>query len=145
MGRVVYFQVVTHMSDDEQQPAVIPMYTGQKWRYDYVTPIRAIDGDTVKLLIDAGFGVHIEQTFRLYGIDTPEMHGETRPKGLLAAQALWALLEGGIAVLETYRPDKYGRPLCRIWVGDPDTGDFTDVNQWMIDGGYARMYLGGAK
>jgi endonuclease YncB( thermonuclease family) len=133
------------MSDDEQQPAVIPMYTGRKWRYDYVAPIRVIDGDTVKVLIDAGFGLHIEQTFRLYGIDAPETHGKTSHAGVQAAGALQTLLHRGIAVLETYRPDKYGRPLCRIWVGDPDTGDFTDVNQWMVYNGYARMYLGGAK
>ena len=39
-------------------------------------PIDVIDGDTVDLLIDLGFGVHIKERCRLYGIDAPEMPSE---------------------------------------------------------------------
>ena len=35
--------------------------------------IEVIDGDTVDLLIDLGFGVHVRERCRLYGIDAPEM------------------------------------------------------------------------
>ena len=38
--------------------------------------IEVIDADTVDLLIDLGFGVHVKERCRLYGIDAPEMPTE---------------------------------------------------------------------
>lgn len=36
---------------------------------------RVIDGDTVDLIVDAGFYISVHQRFRLKGIDTPEIFG----------------------------------------------------------------------
>ena len=44
------------------------------WEYK-AQVLRVIDGDTVHLRVDLGFTVHVEVRARLYGIDTPEMHG----------------------------------------------------------------------
>lgn len=38
------------------------------------TVVRWIDGDTVDMDVDLGFGVTIRQRFRLHGVDTPELH-----------------------------------------------------------------------
>ena len=36
---------------------------------------RVIDGDTVDLVVDAGFYISVHQRFRLKGIDAPEIFG----------------------------------------------------------------------
>ncbi len=50
--------------------------------YTYAaTCSRVIDGDTLELDVDLGFGIVKRDRFRLLGIDTPETHG--RKKGSL--------------------------------------------------------------
>jgi micrococcal nuclease len=39
---------------------------------------RVVDGDTLDLTIDLGFRTFVKQRVRLYGIDTPEIHGVKR-------------------------------------------------------------------
>ena len=58
------------------------------------TIVKVIDGDTVDVDIDLGFGVWLKkQRIRLYGIDTPESrtrdleekkYGNASPKGLFS-------------------------------------------------------------
>ena len=80
-----------------------------------------IDGDTVDLLIDLGFGVHVKERCRLYGIDAPEMP-------TAQGQAAKAYLESLIgAAKELYvatrkmtrkpkeKTDKYGRYLAVLY------------------------------
>ena len=86
--------------------------------------IEIIDGDTVDLLIDLGFGVHVRERCRLYGIDAPEMPTEA---GKAAKAYLESLL--GAATGELYvatrkmarkpkeRTDKYGRYLAVLYDG----------------------------
>lgn len=40
------------------------------------------DGDTCDFTIHLGLSVQTRQTVRLYGIDTPELTGDERPRGL---------------------------------------------------------------
>jgi len=68
-----------------------------KKMYDYkVEIVRVVDGDTVDVNIDLGFGVWLrKERVRMMGIDTPE--SRTRDKvekkfGLAAKQALKELL-----------------------------------------------------
>lgn len=56
---------------------------------------RVIDGDTLEITIDLGFGVHTDQTIRLDGIDTAELKAHDsaeRERALLAAQRLRELV-----------------------------------------------------
>ena len=86
--------------------------------------IEVIDGDTVDLLIDLGFGVHVKERCRLYGIDAPEMPTEAGK----AAKAYLESLIGATTVdlhVQTIkmarRPkektDKYGRYLAVLYDG----------------------------
>jgi len=113
--------------------------------------VRVIDGDTVRLRLSTDFdvGFYITQTatyegnFRLEGIDTPEVRGVERPEGLIAKAAITELLDSydNLKAL-TYKPDKYGRWLCDLYVWqayEPESAAIC-VNDWLIDNGYATVY-----
>lgn len=103
--------------------------------YEYSAQlIRVVDGDTVWLDVDLGFDVRRKDSFRLYGIDTPELPS---PEGVAARNRLLSLLTGQITV-ETIkdRREKYGRYLARVYAGDPQV----DVGQVLLEEGHARPY-----
>lgn len=118
--------------------------------YEYrVHILRVVDGDTVDVDIDLGFGIWLRnERVRIMGIDTPE--SRTRDKvekvfGLAAKKRLKELL-GKTAVLQTQvskdgedLKGKFGRIL-----GDFVTGDST-VTKIMIEEGYCVPYFGGSK
>lgn len=101
--------------------------------------IDVYDGDTITVVADLGF--HTKQTLkiRLYGIDTPELRGETRDQGLAAKQRLSELILGKQIVLKTYkdRQEKFGR-----WLGDIYLPDSTSsINTILLNEGLARPYV----
>jgi micrococcal nuclease len=114
--------------------------------YNYMAKlIRVVDGDTVYLDVDLGFTVHINVGFRLAGINAPEMIGATHDAGLAAKRELERLLSlGQIQIYsekeKAPKTDKYGRWLARLWVTQTDSR-VLDVNQSMIDGGFAVPYM----
>jgi micrococcal nuclease len=102
---------------------------------------RVIDGDTVDLDIDLGFGITIKQRVRLKGINAAETRTldlEEKNKGIQAR--LWLekeLSKLGEWVIETTKEDKYGRMLGTLYlVGEPVT-----VNERMLNEGIARPYM----
>jgi len=126
--------------------------------YEYrVEIVRVVDGDTVDVDIDLGFGVWLKkQRVRLYGIDTPESRTRDlneKKYGLMAKEYLKERISNG-AILKT-RLDgkgKYGRILGEfIVLDDAGTGALNDnevrvnVNQEMIDKHYGVAYYGQSK
>ncbi len=115
--------------------------------HEYKTKIRRIvDGDTVDVDIDLGFGMILaKQRIRLYGIDTPE--SRTRDKeekfyGKLAAKFLKEQCQKGSCItLRTHldKKGKYGRILGEIIVDD------VNINQLMIEEHMAVEYDGRSK
>ena len=115
--------------------------------YEYKAKIRRfVDGDTVDVDIDLGFGMILsKQRIRLYGIDTPE--SRTRDKeekfyGKLAAQFLKDQCKKGSCItLRTYldKKGKYGRILGEIIVDD------VNINQLMVEQHMAVEYHGQSK
>ena len=74
--------------------------------YEYNVKItRVVDGDTVDIDIDLGFGVWLhKERVRIYGIDTPE--SRTRDKeekkfGLLAKEFVKQFVKGDSIILST--------------------------------------------
>ena len=119
--------------------------------YQYNVVIReVIDGDTVDVDIDLGFGVWMhKERVRLFGIDTPESRTrdlEEKKYGLAAKKFLTNMLddEGGI-ILKTHKDKtgKFGRILGELW----RTTNYADqsINNYMIDKHHAVMYLGQSK
>ena len=91
--------------------------------YEYrVKILRVVDGDTVDVDIDLGFGVWMhKERVRLYGIDTPESRTrdlEEKKYGKAAKAFLEAKLKEGTPLLRTFKDGvgKYGRILGEFWV-----------------------------
>ena len=116
--------------------------------------VRVVDGDTVDVDIDLGFGVWLKkQRIRLFGIDTPE--SRTRDKeekiyGLKAKEFLKDQLKNG-ATLRTHKDGKgkFGRILGEFIVDDVEyDGIMTvtrNVNKYMIEKHHAVAYYGQSK
>lgn len=109
--------------------------------YKYkATVVSVYDGDTIRVNIDLGLGIHNKGedgkgvVIRLYGINTPEIRGEERPQGLLSRDYLRKLILGKQIVIETIKDTKgkYGRYLGKIYIGG------LYVNEDLVTNGYAE-------
>ena len=88
--------------------------------YEYDAAImKVIDGDTVRLVVDVGFSVHVVDTFRLLRINAPEMN---TPEGVAAKAALETLFIAPTRVKVT-KKEKYGRWLVEIFIGPLNLND----------------------
>jgi len=103
------------------------------------TIVKVIDGDTVDVDIDLGFGVWLKkQRIRFYAIDTPESRTrdlEEKKYGLVAKAFVEAHLPvGSIRTLTTVKDKagKYGRILGKFKAYDSYTDAWVNLNQWMI-------------
>jgi len=115
--------------------------------YEYRCKIlKIIDGDTVDVDIDLGFGVWMhKERVRLHGIDTPE--SRTRDKvekkyGLMSKKFVQERYPvGSNAILITHKDatGKFGRILGELKYNN------TTINKKMITEGYAVAYHGQAK
>lgn len=93
------------------------------------------DGDTVHMTLDLGFGEEVTETFRLLGINAPELRGPEPSKALAAKGRLEQLISGASSVVvRTHRTGDFGRWLCTIWA------DGVNVNQRLLDEGLAIPY-----
>ena len=119
--------------------------------YEYrCTVVKIIDGDTVDVDIDLGFGIWMhKERIRLLGIDTPESRTrdkEEKKYGLAAKKYLTEMLndEGGI-VLKTKKDaeGKFGRILGELW-RTTDNAD-KSINQYLVDELHAVPYYGQSK
>lgn len=107
--------------------------------YEYKAKlVRVVDGDTVYLEVDLGFHIRTELSFRLVGIDAPEVRGSEREAGLKSKAALEELLAKGSITVKTEKTGKYGRWLANIFVHD-GVGAI-EVNEEMIKLGHAEKY-----
>lgn len=84
------------------------------------------DGDTFEATVDLGFGLSVNQTFRLNGVDTPELD---RAEGFTAKTFVYNTImrAEGKVVLRAGQPDKYNRILAEVWVGNES------LNQKLLD------------
>ncbi len=130
------------------------------WHYR-AQVVRVVDGDTIDVLIDKGFGDYRAERLRLLGINTPELHPrsgtpEEREAERARAQAAKARVEELVAgkevVLRTSKPDKYGRWLATVFMAEPDSAidkmgrlieDLQPVslNRLLVQEGHAVPYM----
>lgn len=124
--------------------------------YDYKCKIvKVIDGDTVDVDIDLGFGIWMkDERVRIMGIDTPESRTRDlveKKFGLAAKERLKSLL-GKTSVLKTQvsksgedMKGKFGRILGDFDVYDAKTDSWRPVTQVMIEEHHAVPYHGQSK
>ena len=112
--------------------------------------VHIVDGDTVDVDIDLGFGVWMKkQRIRLYGIDTPESRTrdlEEKKYGLAAKKFLTGMLDDEASItLKTHKDKegKFGRILGELWRNT----DYADqsINEHMIEQNHAVEYFGQSK
>ena len=119
--------------------------------YEYKCKIlRVVDGDTVDVDIDLGFGVWLhDERVRIMGIDTPESRTSDDVEklfGLAAKNRLCELMEKDAKLITTENKDgedmkgKFGRIL-----GDFLTADGRRVTDILIEEGHCVAYFGGSK
>jgi micrococcal nuclease len=117
--------------------------------YD-VKVIKVVDGDTVDVDINLGFGVWLhDERVRIMGIDTPESRTSDDVEklfGLAAKNRLYELMEKDAKLITTENKDgedmkgKFGRIL-----GDFLTADGRRVTDILIEEGHCVAYFGGSK
>jgi micrococcal nuclease len=125
----------SHIVCHASEPATVAHPTwGASWA---VAPssLKCVDGDTCR---------HGSSTWRLFGIDAPELHqgcAEERVLGLKAKQALASMLASAkhVRVSLAKQRDKYGRRLAKVYANGQD------VAQALVAQGLARPYTGGAR
>jgi micrococcal nuclease len=124
--------------------------------YEYKAKLlKVVDGDTVDVDIDLGFGVWLRnERVRIMGIDTPE--SRTRDKveklfGLAAKKRLKELLTKDI-ILKTFKgrggedaKGKFGRILGDFNVYYPEQDRWCLVTEIMFHEGHGVPYTGGSK
>ena len=107
--------------------------------------VRVVDGDTVDVDIDLGFGMtYKKQRVRMLGIDTPESRTRDlveKKFGKASKKHLKGILESGDIELVSHDKGKFGRILGELFMG----GSTFSVNQQMINEHHAVAYTGGNK
>ena len=123
-------------------------------RYVYNAQIiRVIDGDSVEIIVDCGFGIAFRMKARLYAINAPEMNTD---EGKAAKEALSKLLnqtslsDGTLLhTVKTHKQSsknpidasgKYGRWLVEIIGKRCTDGTLVNLNQEMVALGHAEDY-----
>ena len=108
--------------------------------------VKIYDGDTITVNIDLGFNIVTKRTFRLWGIDTPEVRGEEREDGLVARdwlrQRLYLAYETDKTItIKTIKDKKgkYGRWLGIVYIDD------ININEQLMFEGFAIPYMRGKK
>ena len=97
--------------------------------------IKVIDGDTVDVRIDLGWGLTFNERLRLIGIDTPEVRGVERSEGLKYRIFVINWLSSWDYIwIESHEYDrgKYGRTLATIY--SPTGENLNEILKEMING-----------
>ena len=121
--------------------------------YEYrATIVKVVDGDTVDVDIDLGFGIVLsDERVRVMGIDTPESRtrDKVEKKFGLAAKARLKQLLGKTCTLTTQinkngedMKGKFGRILGDFDVYDNKTDSWQPVTKVLVSEGHAVPYHG---
>lgn len=88
--------------------------------------VNVVDGDTIDILIDLGFGVYTKQRLRLARIDTPELNSsseEERGKAKVSKQYVIDTALNKEVIINTTSKDKYGRYIAEVFIEDVNLSD----------------------
>ena len=107
--------------------------------YEYRCKIlRVVDGDTVDVDIDLGFGVWMhKERIRLHGIDTPESRTRDKVEKIFGLEAK--------KMVETWLPPGSTQTLIKFKIFDGKNDRESTLNEWMIENHYAVAYTGQSK
>ncbi len=138
--------------------------TNNCYNFRVISIDKIVDGDTIDVTFDLGFGICKSERIRVAGIDSPEKRTrnlEEKELGIEASEWLECQLEGAIAgdedlVIRTELEGgkgKFGRLLGWLYIGYPECEKDckcnchhqVSINETMVEKGYAWEYDGGTK
>lgn len=106
-----------------------------KCAYTYNAKVVSVyDGDTITVDIDLGLKTFIKgEKIRLFGINAPEVRGESRAMGIISRDWLRAKILGKNIILKTIKDKKgkYGRYIGDIYI------DGVNINTEIVSQGFA--------
>lgn len=112
--------------------------------YTYAARVeKVIDGDTIKVRFDLGFGWWGTETLRLRGLDCPELDTKEGQAARTFVQSY--IKEADTIIVRSSRSDKYDRYLADVFIQQassvqrPALGDLY-LNNLLLESGHARRY-----
>jgi micrococcal nuclease len=103
------------------------------------TVLKVVDGDTIDVVIDLGFGIRIEHRARIRGINAPELRGPDAFAGKNARAMLEALINTHTLAtrnvfLKSHKQDidKWGRYVFDVYAGS------LNLAEAMVNSGHAQ-------
>lgn len=116
-----------------------PTQINKKLVHWYTAQVRRVyDGDTFHVDIDLGLRIRLEyQRLRMARIDSPEIKGRSRTRGLAARDYLRSLIDKQEVMINTYQKGKYGRWIAEVYVHDYEHG-WRNVSDMMMQAGHAK-------
>ena len=97
--------------------------------YEYKAKVlRVIDGDTMICEVDLGFSIKVTERIRLRGINTPEVRGTEKRRGLEVKEIVKSIIEEKEITLQVYKKGKYGRYIADIIVDDQNLSEYLITN-----------------
>ena len=117
----------------------------KRMAYEYHAKVlRVIDGDTIELEIDLGFGVFKKEKVRLARVDTPEVYGVKKESaeyqiGKLASEYTehWLSVANYRVTVKTEKTGKYGR-----YIAEVNSSDGRNLSDDLLENGHATLYSG---
>ncbi len=105
---------------------------------------KIVDGDTLDVRIDVGFGIYLNERIRLKSIDAPEIKTQEGKRAKVFLEKY--LSQCPLIVIRTHKAGMYGRwladvfalPKCAEAQKIADEGEF--LNQRLLDEGLAQEY-----
>jgi endonuclease YncB( thermonuclease family) len=106
--------------------------------------LRVVDGDTLYVEIDLGFGITIEQYLRLRGIDAPEINTKAGKRAALFVKN--ELKDAPFIILQSSRSDRWDRYLADVFYtvngstkgGSASGGEERYLNNFLLLHGLAK-------
>ena len=107
--------------------------------------VKVVDGDTVDVDIDLGFGITKRERVRLAGVNAPELHSKDAAEKSAAAASRqfavdWVTARGDVFLRTEKEHEKYGRYLA--WV---EADDGSSLNDELVASGHGVPYRGGTR
>ena len=103
--------------------------------YVYKANVTSVyDGDTITCNIDCGFGVVLmKQKIRLYGLNAPEVRGDSKELGIVTRDKLREKILNKEIRLKTIKDKKgkYGRYIATVYL------DSENINDWLVENNLA--------
>ena len=100
---------------------------------------KIIDGDTLKVRLNLGFGQWHRETLRLRGLDCPELDTKEGAAAKTFVQAY--IKEAQTLTVRTSRSDKYDRYLADVFISqgsEPDAATDIYLNNLLLQNNHAN-------